>query len=370
MHTSAAPDPQAKGARFYRPELDILRFTAFLMVFVGHVASFDSATWARRGLPNVLAVVMAGVGDAGSYGVDLFFAISSFLLTSLLLREAGATGQIHIWRFYVRRTLRIWPLYFSFLLIVVPALRYILPNESFPTAYLVSFALFAGNWICAFRGYPASAATPLWSVSIEEQFYAVWPWLMRGSRRQLLFSVILMLVVASATRIYLVYVGSVHPAIWCNTLARLDPIALGALLAMSGAVSVRPRWLFFGLGSLLFILCGCFGSRQGVGSLLTYPAIAIASVMLIAASRSDTKPSALARPIIYLGRISYGLYVFHAACIALLRYRGEPSVTAYAASVLEAFLLTVVIAAVSYEFLEKPFLLLKERFTVIPSRPA
>src|SRR5262245_16460518 len=96
--------------RFYRSELEVLRFTGFLMVFAAHSAP-DPKAWERLGEP--LATLLRGIGETGAYGVDLFFALSAYLITSLLLREEERTGEIDAWRFYGRRALRIWPLYFA-----------------------------------------------------------------------------------------------------------------------------------------------------------------------------------------------------------------------------------------------------------------
>src|SRR5947207_1159181 len=95
--------------RFYRPELDGLRFFAFLAVYINHTLLLDPARgelWKRA---------LGSIGTAGAFGVDLFFALSAYLITELLLREQKARGRIDVPAFYLRRMLRIWPLYFVFL---------------------------------------------------------------------------------------------------------------------------------------------------------------------------------------------------------------------------------------------------------------
>ncbi len=96
--------------RFYQPELDGLRFYAFLGVFVFHTLPGQAAFY--RGLHLPLPWLWGAVAKSGGAGVDLFFALSAFLITSLLLRERGQTGEISLRQFYIRRILRIWPLYF------------------------------------------------------------------------------------------------------------------------------------------------------------------------------------------------------------------------------------------------------------------
>jgi peptidoglycan/LPS O-acetylase OafA/YrhL len=321
---------------FHLPELDTLRFGAFLLVFLHHALPHSGS-------------ILAPIARAGALGVDLFFALSAYLITELLLREHRSRGAIDIRAFYVRRILRIWPLYYFALLILVPAMS-ILPGEHMPWAYFASFATFAGNWACAAWGYPASSFALLWSVSIEEQFYLTWPWIVRLGQLQLRRIAYGMLAVASVTRIVLVLRGVHHPGIWCNTLARLDPIAGGALLAcfLKGSLpehTPRMRVFWIGLGAVSLIGAGANGGNEGWTVLVTYPLAAAASVTIIFGTLG-----ARLRAGAYLGKISYGLYVFHAAVIRVVP------------STILALPLTIAIAALSYRYLESPFLRLKDRF--------
>jgi peptidoglycan/LPS O-acetylase OafA/YrhL len=153
-------------SRFYRPELDVLRFLAFTMVFIDHALPFDGMFTDGRWLGSVRY--------AGGFGVCLFFMLSSFLITDLLEREHEATGDIHLKAFYVRRVLRIWPLYFAFLFFdfFVQLSRH---NGHFPVGKLLAFLLIAGNWYVSRFEVPLTLSSPLWSISVEEQFYLVWP---------------------------------------------------------------------------------------------------------------------------------------------------------------------------------------------------
>lgn len=211
--------------RYYRPELDVLRCFAFLMVFASHTVPVSTAA-------------------AGAFGVDLFFTLSSFLITTLLLRESSVCGALDVTAFYLRRVLRILPLYFGFLLAATTLARSLVPDENLPLKYVVAFALLCGNWACVLWGYPHSVASPLWSVSIEEQFYLCWPLIMRRWVHRLTMVAVGLVVVSFVTRLCLVLHGAVHPQIWCNTLARLDPIACGALLAVrqdKRKITLSPR---------------------------------------------------------------------------------------------------------------------------------
>jgi peptidoglycan/LPS O-acetylase OafA/YrhL len=143
--------------RFYLPELDSLRFFAFLAVFICHCFALAG----REGAWS----------DVGSFGVDLFFVLSAYLITELLLRERRSRGRFDLGRFYARRILRIWPLYFTFLAGAELA-------GAVPQGDLAPLALFAGNFAYAAWGPPGLAVSSLWSLSVEEQFYLVWPLMM------------------------------------------------------------------------------------------------------------------------------------------------------------------------------------------------
>lgn len=366
---------------FYHPELDVLRFGAFLAVFMHHALPRDERLYISNGLSPILTQWLITVKEAGAFGLDLFFALSSYLITELLLREHANRGTFSVSAFYVRRALRIWPLYFTFLALTVLVIPTIIPTESFGTIYVVSFALFAGNWVCATNGIPFSVAGPLWSISVEEQFYIGWPLLLRifGINR-LKQLAIAMLVLALVTRVLLAVYAVKHPGVWCNTIARLDPIALGALLAflLNGRAPRMKRVLRLVLGVAAFaswLLIAKYLSQDGLASVATYAFSGLASVVLLVAVLQDESPLLSVPPfswLVYLGRISYGLYVFHLFAIALMMkllfvpVLGIP--LNFQLRVVSAFLLTVALAAASYRWLEQPFLKLKERFTYRPAQ--
>jgi peptidoglycan/LPS O-acetylase OafA/YrhL len=342
-------------ARFHRPELDSLRFGAFLLVFLHHALPHSADEFALGG---PLAQVLAAGARAGALGVDLFFVLSSYLITELLLRERRASGTLDIRAFYVRRALRIWPLYFFALFALAPAMRLVDPRDTLPANYVAGFALLSGNWVCAFAGYPASSFALLWSVSIEEQFYLVWPWLVRDRVHRIGMFAYAMLIVALATRVVLAATGVIHPGVWCNTLARLDPIAGGALLAfyLRGRMPLLRaplRLLIVGVGAIGMFASGGFGEHAGWGSLLTYPLAAVSAVAVLYGTLGIAwRNSTLG----FLGKISFGLYVFHVAAIEI-------------AGPVAGLPLTIVAAGLSYQYLEKPFLAWKERFALVASRP-
>jgi peptidoglycan/LPS O-acetylase OafA/YrhL len=221
--------PQAtikRGQSFYRPELDVLRFFAFLAVFLFHF-NHPIDFYVKHGIPRAIAVPVTSVIEAGVFGVDLFFVLSAYLITELLFREKDLTGRLDVKGFYMRRILRIWPLYFFYIgLALIPAFN---PGHVFTFGYAVAFLLLAGNWSVIAWGWPIhSIIGPLWTVSIEEQFYLLWPPIVRRlSRHHLVAAAICMLIVSNGFRIAMVALHGGANSVWCNTLTRLDPIAAG-----------------------------------------------------------------------------------------------------------------------------------------------
>ena len=363
--------------RYYRPELDVLRFFAFFLVFLSHVVPGDEVFFQRAHIPPKAAGFIVTAAASGAFGVDLFFVLSSFLITTLLLREQATYGSIAVAPFYIRRILRIWPLYFAFLLLAPPIMRVVLPEEHLPVKYLLAFALLYGNWAYVFWGYPASITAPLWSISIEEQFYLCWPIIMRRWIRHLTLVAVVLLAVSFATRGWLVMRGAVHPQIWCNTLARLDPIAAGALLAIrvehkAIALSAWGRAAFLLSGCALLLTVTHYGNFVGDKVLWTFPAVTLACTALMIGTLGARQPTGRAwtfRGLAYLGRISYGLYIFHWMFAEIFRVQSRQSALARVASATAALLATALMASASYQFFERPLLRLKEKFARIRSRP-
>lgn len=376
-----SPYPTVENRQsFYHPELDVLRFVAFLAVFMHHALPRDASLYTSHGLSSTATEWLLTAKEAGAFGLDLFFALSAYLITELLLREHASRGSFSVTKFYIRRALRIWPLYFTFLALTVLVIPTILPRESFGPIYIASFVFFVGNWVCATQGIPFSVAGPLWSISVEEQFYIGWPLLLRffGINRikQLALA---MLIVALLTRVGLALYGVKHPGVWCNTLARLDPIALGAILAFTlrGRAPQINNVLRLVLCAAAFAswwLVARFLTQDGPGSVATYALSGFASVVLLFAVLRSEAPLLRVAPfswLVYLGRISYGLYVFHLFALAvMMNVRSVPGLgipLSFELRVLFSFLLTVALAATSYSWLEEPFLKLKERFTHKPA---
>jgi len=351
------------------------------MVFCHHALPHDPVFWTSHGVPEFLARVVAGVGATGAFGVSVFFVLSSYLITELLLREKDLIGALDVRSFYIRRVLRIWPLYFAFLGLAV-VLQWIVPGQQVTWRAGLWFSLLAGNWFIVFHGFPSSVIFPLWSVSIEEQFYITWPTVVRRvSEAGMLMIAGLLLAIATASRVYLGVHHVGESDVWCNTFVQLDPIAIGILMAvlLRGEIPRISR-----LARAALMIAGITGLALGsmffgikndplttARIVFGYPSVAIGgALLLLSVLRNRTSGSN--RVLIYLGRISYGLYVFHVLGL-LISDHVVPNQTAnllrYALRVAVALAATILMSAISFRWLETPFLGLKQRFTHVLSRP-
>lgn len=359
------------GASFYRPELDALRFFAFLGVFVFHATRSADLSFLGS-----LSPWAAAVSDSGAYGVDLFFALSAYLITALLLREKESQGTLDLKAFYLRRILRIWPLYFAFLAFALFLSKIGLQSQHLAAPYVAGYLLLTGNWVYAIYGVPSSVAIPLWSVSIEEQFYLLWPMAVRkASRQAMMWIAFSLLVVSSCVRVLLVHAGTPASAIEYNTFVRLDPIALGILLALFlgyrlPRLSTLARFALFSMGAATWVVVARYAvlnSREigAASAIFGHPAIAISSLAMLVAILGSN--SLLNNPaLVYLGKISYGLYVIHE--FGLLAAEKAMGGHMDVKSTAVGLLLTIALAAASYRWIETPFLSLKKRFTYVSSR--
>jgi peptidoglycan/LPS O-acetylase OafA/YrhL len=365
-----------KPRRFYQPELDGLRFYAFLGVFVYHTLPQQPAFY--RGLHLPLPSLWAAVASSGASGVDLFFTLSAFLITTLLLRERGQTGGISLRLFYIRRILRIWPLYFAVLAVAV-VLAHTVPGQSLPWYYVAGYLLFIGNWINVAFGHPLSVCGPLWTVSIEEQFYLVWPVLMKMlERRGMIIAAAVAFLLATLSQIGVVLAGLSKGYIYYGSFSRSGSLALGILLAL---FADRLPGLTRGMRGLLLAagLAGWIGSSGWLidqpGSLdmravLGRLVASVGAVAILYAGLGSRSRLVRSEWVVRLGKISYGLYMLHfiglLVVIDLLHPRWGWTLLATKALGLA---LTVLLAWASYRWVESPFLRLKDRFATVLSRP-
>jgi peptidoglycan/LPS O-acetylase OafA/YrhL len=318
------------------------------------------------------------IAKSGAAGVDLFFALSAFLITSILLRERQETGAISLRRFYLRRILRIWPLYFLLIAIAV-VLSHTMANQHLPWYYVAGYLLFVGNWVHAVFGRPESVCSPLWTVSIEEQFYLVWPVLMKMLRRRgMIVAAIVTFVVATVSRLGFMLAGWSGGFIYYGSISRCDSLALGILLALFADRLPRPallvRWLMLAAGLAGWIVSsarlneqpGPVDMRMVWGRLI----VSLSAGAILYACLDSHHPLVRGTWVVRLGKISYGLYMLHLTGILIALHLLRPL---WGWQLLAAkglgFVITVLLALASYRWIESPFLRLKDRFATVLSRP-
>jgi len=336
------------------PQLDAVRGLAVLLVLVHNTNNYPS-------------LHLQLISDNGWMGVDLFFVLSGFLITGILIDTKQSEGYFR--NFYARRCLRIWPLYYAvllFMFVIVPLLR---PSEAHTVFDRSSpwwaFPLFLQNFLVR---NPTGATGPLgvaWSLAVEEQFYLVWPLVVRFcSEAQIRKIAIAVICFSPALRFYL----SLHQVnIYSNTFCRLDGLMAGALLALVIRSASFVPSKFLTRAWITFLISAPLAVMVEVGfhaKWIVFSLTALASVSFIYLSLFSTQTWLQAfltyRFLVYTGTISYGIYLLEkipldAAKTFHLDKHGFLALPITAAA-------TYVMAALSWNFLEKPFLRLKRFF--------
>ena len=286
------------------PALDGLRGLAILLVLVGHTVAFQTES------PHFAWIRL------GEWGVDLFFAISGFIITLLLLRELHHSGTIALSNFYMRRALRILPPYLAFLLFVFVGEWIIGPHlESYERFGLLTMTLNLFPIKSHYAGH-------IWSLSLEEQFYLLWPGILwcLGPRRGLYAAIVVILIVPFMRYIVNNYIPGL--LVFNSTPTRLDGIMTGCIVALLATGMAGPRLQPVGsIGSLLALLVGAtfFLFRgfceQHTDSYLYYhsgSALYMAAILWIVISTEGGWVSWFFRQpwITTLGLLSYSLYLW------------------------------------------------------------
>jgi peptidoglycan/LPS O-acetylase OafA/YrhL len=218
------PTSYAKPARepVYFPNLNAIRFVAAFLVFLGHL------DWAKHNAIGSNQPYSDFTLNNGLLGVNLFFTLSGFLITSLLLKEHDECGIINVRHFYVRRILRIWPLYYFTVLLSFAILPNFISIPSFEPTFdgahywskLVLFLTLLPN--VSLVTYPlVSFGSQLWTVGVEEQFYIVWPWITKAFVRNLLPALLAVVLSIVAARVFIHWQLSLHPSYELEITAKL-----------------------------------------------------------------------------------------------------------------------------------------------------
>lgn len=350
------------------PQLDGLRAFAILPVLLTH-------SW--RDYPSL---PIARLGPAGWVGVDLFFVLSGFLITRILLQ---ARGRGHYFRnFYARRGLRIWPLYYLvavFMFALNPHWRLV---EQVRPGSFWAFALYLQNFV-----YGTAAPMPLavtWSLAIEEHFYLLWPLLVARFEPKALARILISLIVAQ-TAFRLLMLPRLGDSTW--TIYRLDELASGALLACwaasDGQLLERARPAAWAASALVPLAIAIVLSlpqsnwifRHGVlNTMLGVGFAGITALALTAYPQSWTLRTLNNSFLRYTGKISYGMYLFHAILFPIFQgsrvrdrlLRISPAFLRDLLTLVTEIGIVYLVASISWYALEQPILRAKRFFAGLP----
>jgi peptidoglycan/LPS O-acetylase OafA/YrhL len=332
------------------------------------------------------------ISQAGSLGVNFFFVLSGFLITFLLLKERSVTNGINVRKFYIRRILRIWPLYYLIVLLgflVLPQFEFFqvfyehsafASSESFWKSFAL-FMLLLPNAAIAFYGF-APNISQAWSIGVEEQFYLIWPWLIRMGRNTLPLLLTFLLLVVGLKVAFL-------------SIPSFAQSELKAFLAMTkiesmGIGGVGAWFVFRDQGRILALL------RLRVSEIAAYVAIPIliyftpvqiqdgvhilyAVCFTVIIVNVATNPNTLLRFeqrwLRSLGQISYGFYMYH-MLLTLIVIRlfllifGRHTMSVWAEDLIIygcSLILTTFVSYLSYHYFEKRFIRRKQRFSELVS---
>jgi peptidoglycan/LPS O-acetylase OafA/YrhL len=357
--------------RFFE-SLDGLRAISILGVIWTHV-------WYVSGPTYYSALINVPVLRNGAFGVSVFFGISGFLITTLLLREQRKYGRISLRDFHIRRSLRIWPLYYAVLALYVVLAMVVQRGTGRDRVffhYLPGYLTFTYTW---FAGWEASAAifNFAWSLSVEEQFYLIWAGVLRVLRGALpMIIMCLMIGLRAATDAgALGRIVSKDSLVWRIAAGIAVPICLGAMLAQmlhSEKWFLRIRILIgqrLAAPIILIMLVASLAPSKEIWDWVRWPI----TCLLVGACviREDNGLAWFLRwkPMAYMGIVSYGMYMLNTLvldCLKPVFGRLGPHHPLLQFPV--ALGCTVLVAGLSHRFLETPFLRLKERFSRL--RPA
>ncbi len=313
----------------------------------------------------------------GDLGVTGFFVISGLLITWLLIREYHASGTIDLPRFYIRRTLRIFPAYYVFIFGSL-ALDTLL-GYRWSAGLFFSAVFYVGNYYFAMHQHQGSIAH-IWSLAIEEQFYLLWPVTLRWAlRRGLAFvrrflTFVIVVVAAWRSLLYLGFDVS-HYYVYDAFETRADSLAIGCLMAAAIGTDALERlagWIARYPWLPLVTLALVTWSRNHTSATWHYSVGFTVDSLLLGAlilqlmvwHRHPLWRWLDAAPVRYVGRISYPLYLWHGYGLAVANRVPGPTVV----RALVAIGVGIAIASVSYYVIERPMLRLKERFE--PTRAA
>lgn len=341
----------------YIPELDGLRGLAVLAVFLYH------GQW-------------LGV-ESGLVGVDLFFVLSGFLITRLLIEEYSNVGSVDLRGFYIRRALRLFPA--LLLMIFVLGVVAVFSNITFdPVTDVASTLLYVRNYYGILADANTGLTAHLWSLSVEEQFYFVWPVITIGLLRRhgvgaLRITSAVLVVLAALGTITLAANGTDLFSLYTNTVTHgivglVGGAALGASPKLLTALSERVS-LWCGAGGLGLLIGVCFIPAYDPTHVETgFLPVTLFSLAAVAGATTGGLSFLTFKPIVGLGKISYGFYLWHLPVIEFVGYFIPGGSRWFVFG--EILSLTLLVTLTSYYVVERPALALKSKLGAARRQPA
>lgn len=310
----------------------------------------------------------------GFAGVDLFFVLSGFLITTLLCEEWESTGSIRLGAFYLRRAFRLLP---ALLLVLACLMIYAAtlapPGKASPLVRAAAVALFySTNWFVAYRALPFGPLEHTWSLSIEEQYYVLWPGLLllllsrRVPQAWILATLGASIAASAAFRMLHWHVHHDHGRLYYGSDSRADGLLLGSLTALLLSWDLLPRRAGFGRWVLVaataglaawtaWVVRGVSHNELHRGGFLVLDAAGVLLVVALVKSPRSLLGRAFEFPVlVWIGKVSYGLYLWHFPIYFLADRLPYPG--ASAAGAVLRLAATFAVAAVSFHAFEKPLL--------------
>lgn len=364
--SAVASAPSAAGHAAFRAvrhfgSLDGLRALSVIAVIWHHTVGHDPR------LPQLFAM--------GAHGVTLFFAISGFLIVTLLLREQESKGRIDLKAFYIRRALRIFPLYYTVILIYV-ILVFALERNSGPGreffANLIFFLTYTSNWFVALEGRTIFYFA--WSLAAEEQFYLLWPSIQRYFTPRRALAAMLLFIAALVGLQWWALDAAAGPRPWWQRAIVDFPLAIcfGVVLAhlLHHARTFRAVEQLFGWRASSLVWGGVLLATLALSHSTVLIHLAAAAFVASCVCREDhmLAPVLRWRVLAYIGSISYGMYLLHMLVKNVVSrllgamQLGSSSFLVFGLTLIGA----VVVAGLSFRYFESYFLRRKQRFSTLP----
>jgi len=312
-----------------------------------------------------------------SYGVSIFFALSGFLITYLLLKEKEKINKINIKKFYIRRALRIWPLYYLYIILVLIILWYFkIPYDK----KIIPFYIFLMANIPIIINNMLPFAGHLWSIGVEEQFYLFWPWIVKKSQKKLLKTSIILIFALMSLKIVFWLINFKYnysiPYI-ALSVTRVHIMMMGAVTALLYFSNHKLIETFTNKGWQIFswlIIFMVAINKFHISSLIDNEIVGFVTLIIILGQITRRNYILnLENPIMnFIGKISYGIYVYHPLLIFLLakfiNNFHKDSIKNYLFVYSLVIFSTIFVAYISYYYFEKYFIDLKRKFAIINSR--